>query len=138
MSYTVMTVAIDDMTVDPLGVKEAALMALEPLGRAFVLRVEAHEPEQLGIEGVAPTRHPAPRTSAERATLSGGQAPAAGTPAKASRRAPAAIVGCCNCACFCKEHGWDENRQGYWGWCGKTGERVYKLWAQCGAWKAAT
>lgn len=138
MSYTVMTVAIDDMTVDPLGVKEAALMALEPLGRAFVLQMETHEPEQLGIEGITPTRHPAPCTSTERAKPSGGQAPAAGTPAKPSRKAPTAIVGCRTCAHFREEHGWDESRQGYWGWCGKTGERVYKLWAQCGAWKAAT
>lgn len=51
MSYTVITVAIDDMTVDPLGVKEAAVMAPEPLGRAFVLQMETHEPEQLGKEG---------------------------------------------------------------------------------------
>lgn len=138
MSYAVMTVAVDDMMVDPMGVKEAAVMALEPLGRAFVLRVETYEPEQLGLEGIVPARPPAPRTSPERAKSQGGQAPAASVPAKPSRKAPTAIVGCRTCAHFREEHGWDESRQGYWGQCEKTGERVYKLWAQCGAWKAVT
>ncbi|MDE6588795.1 MAG: hypothetical protein K2K53_00320 [Oscillospiraceae bacterium] len=138
MSYTVITAAIDDMAVDPLGVKEAVAMALEPLGRAHVLQVEAREPEQMRIEGVVHARPPAPRTSAGRDKLPDRQAPTASAPSRPGRSGDSDLVGCCTCACFCREPGWDEKRQGYWGRCGKTGRRVYKLWAQCGAWKAAT
>lgn len=50
MSRAVMTIAIDDLAVDLLGVKEALAMALEPLGAARVLNVEVHGPEQLGLD----------------------------------------------------------------------------------------
>lgn len=54
MSRVVATIAVDDMGVDPLGVKEALVMAVEPLGGVQVLWVDIQEPEQLGLNGVAP------------------------------------------------------------------------------------
>lgn len=56
MSYVVATIAVDAMGVEPLGVKEALVMAVETLGRAQVLHVDVQEPEQLGIGGAAPPR----------------------------------------------------------------------------------
>ena len=50
MSSVVLTIAVDDLAAGPLGAKEAAVMALEPLGGVRVLRVEVREPEQLGFE----------------------------------------------------------------------------------------
>ena len=69
MSRVVAAIAVDDMGVDSLGVKEALSMAVEPLGRVQVLWVEIQEPEQLGLEGVAPPppAHPAPKTGRNQA-----------------------------------------------------------------------
>lgn len=47
MSRIVVTLAVEDAAVGPLGVKEAVAMALEPLGGVRVLAVECREPEQI-------------------------------------------------------------------------------------------
>ena len=47
MSRIVVTLAVEDAAVGPLGTKEAVAMALEPLGGVRVLAVELHELEQI-------------------------------------------------------------------------------------------
>ena len=49
MSRILLAIARDDATAGPQGAKEAAAMALEPLGSVQVLRVKVQEPEQLGF-----------------------------------------------------------------------------------------
>lgn len=50
MSCVLATVAIDDLAVEPLGVKEAVVMAVEYLGFVRVLRVEVREDEQMRMK----------------------------------------------------------------------------------------
>lgn len=125
MSSVVMAIAVEDMAAGPLGVKEAAVMALEPLGNVRVLWVEDHEPEQLGLDGVAPARPPAPV---------GGQAPAGRGPSQPKRRRTEPMRCCNTCACFRESHGRDERGKLYWGTCRETGKPVYELKDRCRAW----
>ena len=129
MSSVVMAIAVDDMAAGPLGVKEAAVMALEPLGGVRVLWIEDHEPEQLGLAGLAPAQPPAP---------AGGQALPGRVPAQQKRRRPVAMASCLSCGCFWESHGQDERGKLYWGICRNTSKPVYELSARCAAWKGAT
>lgn len=49
MSRVLATIAIEDAAVEPLGVKEALVMAVEHLGGVQVLSVEIQEPEQIKL-----------------------------------------------------------------------------------------
>ena len=49
MSRLLITIAVDAAD-DPLGAKESAVMALEPLGGIQVLGVEEERPEQLSLQ----------------------------------------------------------------------------------------
>ena len=50
MSCVLATIAIEDAVVDPLGAKEALVMAVEHLGNVQVLRVDVREPEQMSMK----------------------------------------------------------------------------------------
>lgn len=50
MSRAILTIAVDDCNVEPLGVKEAVAMRLEPIGgRVRVLRVDYQGEEQISM-----------------------------------------------------------------------------------------
>lgn len=148
MSRVVATIAVDDMGVDPLGVKEALVMAVEPLGGVQVLWMDIQEPEQLGLNGVAPPppARPAPKPAKQQTRTQGGQAPSRGKPAppqggqapadgSGGRRAPASMTACFTCARYSKSYGKDANGIFYWGTCANTGKFIYSLRDSCGVWK---
>jgi len=127
MSGALLHIEVDDLTVEPLGVKEAVVMALEHLGGVRVLEVQIQEPEQLGMAGgaFAPSR-PKPKPAPSQR---GGQAPA--------RRSPqpqTAMVCCYTCGCYRSGSGRDPGGNPYWGTCGRTGQLVRDLKERCSAW----
>lgn len=134
MSDLLMSISVKDADIDPLGVKETIAMALEHLGMVRVLRVEVQEPEQLGLNGMAPAR-----PAASPMPPPGGQAPAAGASAQPGRRAsrPIGWAACENCVNYQKEYSRDERGTPYWGRCRETGRLVYELKGQCRAWEGA-
>lgn len=88
MTRTVMTVELDDPLNDELGLKEAALMALEPLGgRVRVTVVRTIGEEQLTMAGADPVRPSRPGPG--RKPAPGGQAPLG--PGPGCRRAWGAV-----------------------------------------------
>lgn len=132
MSRLLLTLAVDNAPDGKaIGVKEAIAMDLEKYGDVKVLRVEAQEPEQLGISGAAPPRPN--RTASEPAALpKAGQAPAH------PRRFGSCPMACCHtCAHYRAGQGRDERGTLYWGLCANSGRPVYRLADQCRAWKAA-
>lgn len=131
MSGALIHIAVDDLAVEPLGVKEAVVMALEHLGGVRVLEVQIQEPEQTRMAGgaFAPS-NPRPRPGPEPSPPPpGGQAPVRG-----SRRPQTAMVCCYNCACYRSDRSQDTGGNWYWGVCGRTGQPVYDLKSRCGAW----
>lgn len=128
MSCIFAHIAIDDAAVEPLGVKEAMVMALKHLGGVRVLSVELQEPEQMRMAGdtVAPSRpKPKPAPSPR-----GGQAPARRPPQ------PQTAMECCDsCGYFRLAKGWDLEGTPYWGICGRTRRPVYDLKDRCHAWE---
>lgn len=130
MSGALLTIAVDDLAVELLGVKEAAVMALEHLGGVRVLAVEVREDEQLGLAGMHPARPAAPPSCPRR---DDGQAQSS-VAGHTKRSVPKRATGCFNCAHYQKDPGWDDARQGFYGRCAKSGRRVYKLFDLCGKW----
>lgn len=125
MIRALLTIAVDGMSVDPLGVKEAVSMALEPLGGVRVLQVDVHEPEQLGLERVIPAQPARPA----------GQAPSTDG-RKAPQKAKWQGMACClSCGYYRQSGGRNEMGRLYWGVCGRSGRPVYDLKERCAAWK---
>lgn len=129
MSRVLATIAIEDAAVEPLGVKEALVMAVEHLGGVQVLSVEVQEPEQLGMAGgtFAPPK-PRPKSSPPK------PAPSGQAPARSSRRPQTAMECCFTCARYRSGQSRDADGNPYWGVCGRTGQPVYDLKNRCPAW----
>lgn len=138
MSCVLVTFAIENAAVDPLGAKEALVMAVEHLGDVQVLRVDAREPEQLSIGGKAPEQGTAPAASPHRPAPvpSGRQANAAPSRLESRGLRPSRVnMACClNCEFYRKESGLDEAGKFRWGVCRLTGRSVRELRDQCGSW----
>lgn len=135
MSRVVDTIAVEDMGVDPLGVKEALAMAVERLGGVRVLAVDVQEPEQIKMKGASPARPAAPPRRTEKAAP-GGQAPAASAPSRPKPYVPAKEVCCLYCGDF--RPAWEGHGtpgQLCYGTCRFTGEPVHNLADRCAAWK---
>lgn len=127
MTRVLMYVAVDGVTTDLLGVKEAASMLLEPLGVVHVLQVDVQEPEQMRMDGVAPARQTA---------APAGQAPpppSMSVPPQKKGRQPMAC--CLNCYHYQQRSSRDETGKLYWGKCLRTGKPVYDLRELCAGWK---
>lgn len=131
MSWWV-SMRMDGPVIDPLGAKEALVMAVEPLGIVREVRVEVHEPEQLVMDGAAPARPAAPPTAPR-----GGQAPSDHRTGRKKPYAPRQLEACANCAQYRALPGWDNAGQGFFGKCAATGKPVYKLLGGegCRAWR---
>lgn len=129
MSLTLMTFAVEDAAVDPLGAKEAVAMAVEHLGWVRVLAVEVREDEQLALDGTTPARAVA---------LPGCRGDSGGQDQDSKGRWPAhgpsrRLIVCANCAHYRQDPGWDDAGQAFYGRCAKNGKPVYRLFDQCGA-----
>lgn len=126
MTRVLMYVAVDGVTADLLGIKEAASMLLEPLGVVHVLQVDVQGPEQMRMDGVAP---------AQQTAAPAGQAlpPSMSVPPQKKGRQPMAC--CLNCYHYQQGSSRDEAGKLYWGKCLCTGEPVYCLREQCAGWK---
>ena len=128
MSDLFARIAIEDARVEPLGVKEAIAMALEPLGGVRVLEVQLQEPEQTRMaDGAFAQPKPRPKPSPP---TPGGQATA-----RSSRRPQMAMECCFSCACYRSDRHQDAAGTPYWGICGRTGEPVYDLKKRCAGWR---
>lgn len=139
MSCVLATIAIEDAVVDPLGAKEALVMAVEHLGNVRVLRVDVREPEQMALGGAAPEQRIAPAASPRRpapAPSAGGQARAANPRPESRRPRPGKGNMICrkNCEFFRYEPGPDEAGEFRWGICRRTGRAVRELREECGSW----
>lgn len=136
MSYVVATIAVDALGVEPLGVKEALVMVVETLGPVQVLQIDVQEPEQLGLDGVAPAK-PARRQAAPQGKPAPPQSRQA--PARTGSGHPVPLIGriCDSCGKFRESHGQDKDGNFYWGTCARTGKIVYELKERCRAWEGA-
>lgn len=139
MSCVLATIAIEDAVVDPLGAKEAVVMAVEHLGsNVRVLWVNVQEPEQMALGGVASEQRTVPAASPRRPAPvpSGGQARAANPRPESRRPRPGKgnMICCKNCEFFRYEPGLDEAGKFRWGICGRTGSAVRELREECGSW----
>ena len=138
MSCVLATIAIEDAVVDPLGAKEALVMAVEHLGNVRVLRVDVREPEQMALGGVASEQRTAPAASPRRPARvpSGGQARAADPRPESRRPRPGRgnMICCKNCEFFRYEPGRDGAGEFQWGICRRTGSAVRELKEECGSW----
>ena len=124
MSRTVMTVEMDDPLMEPLGLKEAAVMALEPLGgRVRVTLVQTAGGEQMTMAGAAPARPSRP-----------GPAPGGQAPTRPRPRVPAGLGCCLDCAHFREEHGRDSAGKLLWGVCRRSGRWLDEANKRCAAW----
>lgn len=135
MSDALITIAIKDMTVEPLGVKEAAVMALEHLGGVQVLQVEVREPEQMKLGGAATERRTSPCHTPPARQDPDKPASAHPAPGRPKRSVPTDMFCCLTCASFQKEHGQDAAGSFYWGKCGQSQKLVYSLRDQCEGWE---
>ena len=137
MSCMIMTIAVDSPSVGPQGAKEAAAMALEPLGGVRVLKVDVREPEQMLVGAMVPESQSQPPASIDRRTPAApdGQAPAGRLPAAQRRRSPCRTgMACCmTCDFYRQEPGKDEQGKVRWGTCEQTGRPVHRLIDRCGA-----
>lgn len=125
MRRTVMTVEMDDPLRDELGLKEAALMALEPLGgRIRVTVVRTVGDEQMSMAGMAP-KH------------SGQPAPVGQAPARPKPRVPTGLGCCLDCTHFRYEPGRDEAGKLLWGVCRFHGRPLRDANKRCNAWAGA-
>ena len=131
MSGALIHIAVDDLAVEPLGVKEAVVMALEHLGGVRVLEIQLQEPKQTRMVGgaFAPSNS-RPRTGPK----SPSPPPSGQAPVRSSRRPQTAMECCFNCACYRSDQNRDADGNPYWGVCGRTGRPVYDLKNRCGAW----
>lgn len=128
MTRTVMTVELDDPLMEPLGLKEAAVMALEPLGgRVRVTVVRTIGEEQLTMAGADPVRPS--RSEPGRKPAPGGQAPARPRP-----RVPSGLGCCLDCAHFREEHGRGSDGTLLWGVCRRGGRWLAEVNKRCTAW----
>lgn len=141
MSRVLLAVAIDDWNLGPLAAKEAAVMALEHLGWARVIRVEIEDDEQLSVLGEAkrPPRAvsaPAPPPASAPASAPAPPRPADKPKPQARRQPkPSQPMECCfNCARYCSGPGREASGRSYWGTCGPIGAPVYDLKDRCSAW----
>lgn len=139
MRCVLATFAIEDAAVDPLGAKEALVMAVEHLGNVRVLRVDVQEPEQIALGGVASEQRAAPAASPRRPApvpSAGGQARAANPRPESRRPRPGRgnMICCKNCEFFRYEPGLDEAGKFRWGICRRTGRAVRELKEECGSW----
>lgn len=122
MSSAVITVIADNVVDDVLGVKEAAVMALEGLGGVRVTRVQIMEDEQIRMDG---------ETGVVRKMS--WDAPAG---AEAPRRKPPVTIDCCyTCAWFCSDRKADASGKMQWGVCSNTGRALYEINKRCDKWK---
>ena len=131
MSGALLHIAVDDLAVEPLGVKEAVVMALEHLGGVRVLEIQLQEPEQTRMAGdaFAPSKlgpRPGPKPSPP--------PPSGQAPVRSSRRPQTAMECCDSCAYFRSARGWDSKGNPYWGTCERTGRLVGDLKEHCPAW----
>lgn len=132
MSRAVLTIAVEGpITSDPLGIKEAAVMALEHLGWAKVTRVEVEDEEQLSVLGEA--KRPPRAVSVSVPTSAPAPAPIPPRPAD-KPKSQTAMECCFSCACYRSEPGRDAAGMQFWGVCGRTGQAVYDLKNRCGGW----
>lgn len=133
-----MTFAIDDPAIEPLGAKEAVTMAVEHLGFVRVLHVDTREPEQLTLDGAAPEGELPPAVSLRRPAPvpPGGQARTANPRPESRRPRPGRgnMICCKNCEFFRYEPGRDEAGGFRWGICRRTGRAVRELKEECGSW----
>lgn len=115
MTRTVMTVEMDDPLMEPLGLKEAAVMALEPLGgRVRVTVVRTIGEEQLTMAGAELERPSRPEPGRKPATLG---------------------LGCClDCAHFREEHWRGGDGTLLWGVCRRDGRWLAEANKRCAAW----
>lgn len=134
MRSAVMTVVVDNVAGDVLGVKEAAVMALEGLGWVRVTQVKMVEDEQLRMDNameqdkksvwtapLKPCRQPAPKNE--------------GTSPRPAYRQPPVTIDCClSCARYKRDPGRNEDGKLQWGICGATGRPLYEVNKRCGAW----
>lgn len=128
MTRTVMTVELDDPLNDELGLKEAAVMALEPLGgRVRVTVVRTIGEEQLTMAGAVPERPSRPGPGRKPATS--GQAPTRPRP-----RVPAGLGCCLDCAHFREEHRRGGDGTLLWGVCRRDGRWRAEANKRCDAW----
>ena len=128
MTRTVMTVEMDDPLMEPLGLKEAAVMALEPLGgRIRVTVVRTIGEEQLTMAGAELERPP--RSGPGRKPAPGGQAPTRPRP-----RVPAGLGCCLDCAHFREEHRRGSDGMLLWGVCRRDGRWLAEANKRCAAW----
>ncbi len=135
MRSAVITVVVDNVPGDVLGVKEAAAMALEGLGRVRVTQVQMVEDEQLRVDNAVeqgetsvwtafplkPCRRPAPQN---RGT----------SPRPAYRKPPVTIDCCLSCARYKKDPGRNEDGKLHWGICVATGRPLHEVNKRCGGW----
>lgn len=128
MSLTLISLAVENATMDPLGAKEAVAMAVEHLGWVRVLSVEAREDEQLTLDGT---------TKARAAALSDHHGDGGGQDQNGRGRSAHGpsrrLIACANCAYYRQGPSWDNAGQAFYGRCAKSGEPVYKLSERCGA-----
>ena len=110
MNCILVTVAIEDAALDPMGAKEAVAMALEPLGGVQVLQVDIQEPEQMSLAGTVPGTR--------------------GSDASGS----CGMDYCVRCAHYQKQRGQDESGRAYWGVCKLTDNPVYRMSGHCKDW----
>lgn len=128
MTRTVMTVEMDDPLMEPLGLKEAAVMALEPLGgRVRVTVVRTIGEEQLTMAGAELERPSRPEPGRKPATS--GQAPARARP-----RVPSGLGCCLDCAHFREEHWRGGDGTLLWGVCRRDGRWLAEANKRCAAW----
>ena len=128
MTRTVMTVEMDDPLMEPLGLKEAAVMALEPLGgekRGRAARRVGEE--QLAMAGAEMERPSRPEPGRKPATS--GQAPARARP-----RVPSGLGCCLDCAHFREEHWRGGVGTLLWGVCRRDGRWLAEANKRCAAW----
>ena len=129
MRRAVMAVELDDPLADPLGLKEAALMALEPLGgRARVTVVQITGEEQLAMAGTGPSRPARPAPAG--APAQGGQAPA-------RPRLPQEMECCLNCAHYRKGQRGNGGGALSWGACAADGKALDEVNRRCDFWARA-
>lgn len=122
MSSAVITVIADNVVDDVLGVKEAAVMALEGLGGVRVTRVQIMGDEQMRMDG---------ETGAARKTSWAAPAETA-----VSRGKPPVTIDCCyTCAWFCRDSKADASGKMQWGVCSNTGRALYEINKRCDNWK---
>ena len=131
MSGALIHIAVDDLAVEPLGVKEAVVMALEHLGGVRVLEIQLQEPEQTRMAGDAfAPPNPRPRPGQK----SPPPPPSGQAPVRSSRRPPTAMECHFICAHYRSDRNQDAGGNWYCGVCGRTGKPVYEIWKGCPAW----